>query len=207
MGTVPEATGKAGELDEHYRSTTRCWATGPVPFTVQRHRAVEPSDVLVLTQQDRGAVVAGSSEELLPENAVEYFVSYYDYYCASRRLTCRRRRTPIYREKDLQINAEIEKMRSPRSPPRCRDAATSSPCRASRVSTVRATRGFPRHGQSTSGSAGRATRQAFHKLVEALWPPAPGTRSGAGDVPRQRRYGGIIMVIFSRRKFGNQCFR
>lgn len=42
-----------------------------------------------------------------PENAVEYFVSYYDYYQPEAYIA----RTDTYIEKDLSINDEIEKMR------------------------------------------------------------------------------------------------
>lgn len=42
-----------------------------------------------------------------PENAVEYFVSYYDYYQPEAYLPI----TDTYIEKDLSINAEIEKLR------------------------------------------------------------------------------------------------
>ncbi|MEI8274128.1 MAG: DEAD/DEAH box helicase family protein, partial [Paludibacter sp.] len=42
-----------------------------------------------------------------PENAVEYFVSYYDYYQPEAYLPVK----DIYIEKDLSINQEIEKLR------------------------------------------------------------------------------------------------
>ncbi|MEN9923370.1 MAG: hypothetical protein RIS09_884 [Actinomycetota bacterium] len=45
--------------------------------------------------------------ELLPHNAVEYFVSYYDYYQPEAYIP----QTDTYIEKDRQINAEVEKLR------------------------------------------------------------------------------------------------
>jgi excinuclease ABC subunit B len=45
--------------------------------------------------------------ELFPENAVEYFVSYYDYYQPEAYIP----RTDIYIEKDASINDQIDKMR------------------------------------------------------------------------------------------------
>lgn len=45
--------------------------------------------------------------ELLPNNAVEYFVSYYDYYQPEAYIP----QTDTYIEKDRQINAEVEKLR------------------------------------------------------------------------------------------------
>lgn len=45
--------------------------------------------------------------EFFPENAVEYFVSYYDYYQPEAYIT----QSDTYIEKDLQINEEIDKLR------------------------------------------------------------------------------------------------
>ncbi len=46
-------------------------------------------------------------KEFFPNNAVEYFVSYYDYYQPEAYIP----RTDTYIEKDSQINEEIEKLR------------------------------------------------------------------------------------------------
>src|SRR5690606_14360900 len=46
-------------------------------------------------------------KNLFPENAVEYFVSYYDYYQPEAFIPS----SGTYIEKDLSINEEIEKMR------------------------------------------------------------------------------------------------
>jgi excinuclease ABC subunit B len=46
-------------------------------------------------------------KQFFPENAVEYFVSYYDYYQPEAYLPT----TGTYIEKDLQVNDEIEKLR------------------------------------------------------------------------------------------------
>lgn len=45
--------------------------------------------------------------EFFPDNAVEYFVSYYDYYQPEAYLT----HSDTYIEKDLQVNEEIDKLR------------------------------------------------------------------------------------------------
>ena len=47
-------------------------------------------------------------KQFFPENAVEYFVSYYDYYQPEAYIPV----SGVYIEKDLSINEEIEKMRS-----------------------------------------------------------------------------------------------
>lgn len=53
------------------------------------------------------AQLYGEFKQYFPENAVEYFVSYYDYYQPEAYLPT----TNTYIEKDLQINDEIEKLR------------------------------------------------------------------------------------------------
>lgn len=53
------------------------------------------------------AQLYGEFKSFFPENAVEYFVSYYDYYQPEAYLPV----TNTYIEKDLSINSEIEKLR------------------------------------------------------------------------------------------------
>jgi excinuclease ABC subunit B len=53
------------------------------------------------------AQLYGEFKQFFPNNAVEYFVSYYDYYQPEAYLPV----TGTYIEKDLQINDEIEKLR------------------------------------------------------------------------------------------------
>ncbi len=53
------------------------------------------------------AQLYGEFKQFFPKNAVEYFVSYYDYYQPEAYLPA----TNTYREKDLSINDEIEKLR------------------------------------------------------------------------------------------------
>ena len=53
------------------------------------------------------AQLYGEFKQYFPNNCVEYFVSYYDYYQPEAYLPV----TGVYIEKDLQINEEIEKLR------------------------------------------------------------------------------------------------
>ncbi len=53
------------------------------------------------------AQLYGEFKSFFPDNAVEYFISYYDYYQPEAFLPT----TNIYIEKDLSINEEIEKLR------------------------------------------------------------------------------------------------
>ncbi|MCF0039151.1 excinuclease ABC subunit UvrB [Dyadobacter fanqingshengii] len=53
------------------------------------------------------AQLYGEFKQFFPQNAVEYFISYYDYYQPEAFISS----TNTYIEKDLQINQEIEKLR------------------------------------------------------------------------------------------------
>ncbi|HNI45677.1 MAG TPA: DEAD/DEAH box helicase family protein, partial [Chitinophagales bacterium] len=53
------------------------------------------------------AQLYGEFKQFFPNNLVEYFVSYYDYYQPESYIVA----TDTYIEKDLQINAEVEKLR------------------------------------------------------------------------------------------------
>ena len=54
-----------------------------------------------------GAQLYGEFKHFFPDNAVEYFISYYDYYQPEAFMPS----TNLYIEKDLSINEEIEKLR------------------------------------------------------------------------------------------------
>jgi len=53
------------------------------------------------------AQLYGELKQFFPDNAVEYFISYYDYYQPEAYIPT----TNVYIEKDLSINQEIEKLR------------------------------------------------------------------------------------------------
>jgi excinuclease ABC subunit B len=64
--------------------------------------------VLVLTHNKTlVAQLYGEFKQFFPENAVGYFVSYYDYYQPEAYLPV----SDVYIEKDLSINAELDKLR------------------------------------------------------------------------------------------------
>ena len=53
------------------------------------------------------AQLYGEFRQFFPENAVEYFVSYYDYYQPEAYMPV----SDVYIEKDLSINDELDKLR------------------------------------------------------------------------------------------------
>ncbi|HBI81002.1 MAG TPA: excinuclease ABC subunit B [Bacteroidales bacterium] len=77
-------------------------------FTIANVIAKLNRPVLVLSHNKTlAAQLYGEFKTFFPENAVEYFVSYYDYYQPEAYLPV----TDTYIEKDLSINDEIEKLR------------------------------------------------------------------------------------------------
>ncbi|SCW88563.1 excinuclease ABC subunit UvrB [Mucilaginibacter sp. NFR10] len=77
-------------------------------FTVANIIAQTQKPTLILSHNKTlAAQLYGEFKQFFPENAVNYFVSYYDYYQPEAFIPT----TNTYIEKDLQINEEIEKLR------------------------------------------------------------------------------------------------
>src|SRR5262249_40126096 len=77
-------------------------------FTVAQVVARMQRPTLVLApNKTLAAQLYAEYKEFFPSNAVEYFVSYYDYYQPEAYIP----RTDTYVEKESQINEEIEKLR------------------------------------------------------------------------------------------------
>jgi excinuclease ABC subunit B len=77
-------------------------------FTVANMIQQTQKPTLILSHNKTlAAQLYGEFKQFFPENAVNYFVSYYDYYQPEAFIPT----TNTYIEKDLQINEEIEKLR------------------------------------------------------------------------------------------------
>ncbi|MBP5573371.1 MAG: excinuclease ABC subunit UvrB [Bacteroidales bacterium] len=77
-------------------------------FTIANVLAELNRPALVLSHNKTlAAQLYGEFKQFFPENAVEYFVSYYDYYQPEAFIPS----TNTYIEKDLSINSDIEKLR------------------------------------------------------------------------------------------------
>ncbi|HTD98556.1 MAG TPA: excinuclease ABC subunit UvrB [Mucilaginibacter sp.] len=77
-------------------------------FSIANVIAQTQKPTLVLSHNKTlAAQLYGEFKQFFPENAVNYFVSYYDYYQPEAFIPS----TNTYIEKDLQINEEIEKLR------------------------------------------------------------------------------------------------
>lgn len=70
-------------------------------------QAVQRPTLVLAHNKTLAAQLYGEFKQFFPDNAVEYFVSYYDYYQPEAFIPV----TNTYIEKDLSINEEIEKLR------------------------------------------------------------------------------------------------
>ena len=73
---------------------------------VHRRRCSKPT-LVIAHNKTLAAQLCNEFREFLPDNAVEYFVSYYDYYQPEAYVPAR----DIYIEKDSSINDEIDRLR------------------------------------------------------------------------------------------------
>ena len=109
-GDQPEAIEQlVSSLRGHSRHNTLLGVTGSgKTFTMANVIAQLNKPTLILSHtKTLASQLYGEFKNIFPENAVEYFVSYYDYYQPEAYLPT----TDTYIEKDLSINEGIEKMR------------------------------------------------------------------------------------------------
>ncbi|NLL62720.1 MAG: excinuclease ABC subunit UvrB [Ruminococcaceae bacterium] len=109
-GDQPEAIDKLVEgLENGYKEQTLLGVTGSgKTFTMANviERVNRPTLVLA-HNKTLAAQLCSEFREMFPDNAVEYFVSYYDYYQPEAYVPT----TDTYIEKDSSINDEIDKLR------------------------------------------------------------------------------------------------
>ena len=110
MGDQPEAIRQLVEgVKANQRGQVLLGVTGSgKTFTVANVIAQLNKPTLVLSHNKTlAAQLYGEFKQFFPHNAVEYFVSYYDYYQPEAFIPA----TNTYIEKDLSINDELEKLR------------------------------------------------------------------------------------------------
>ncbi|NQT48682.1 MAG: excinuclease ABC subunit UvrB [Chloroflexi bacterium] len=109
-GDQPQAVDELVEgLGKGYKRQTLLGVTGSgKTFTMANiiERVQKPT-LVICHNKTLAAQLANEFKEFLPENAVEYFVSYYDYYQPEAYIPS----TDTYIEKDSDINEEIDKLR------------------------------------------------------------------------------------------------
>lgn len=110
MGDQPQAIEElTGGLKKGYMEQTLLGATGSgKTFTMAKVIEKVNRPTLVLAHNKTlAAQLCSEFKEFFPKNAVEYFVSYYDYYQPEAYIPT----TDTYIEKDSAINDEIDKLR------------------------------------------------------------------------------------------------
>ena len=95
---------RAGEKDTVLLGAT---GTGKSATTAWLVEQVQRPTLVMAPNKTLAAQLANEFRELLPHNAVEYFVSYYDYYQPEAYVP----QTDTYIEKDSSINDEVERLR------------------------------------------------------------------------------------------------
>ena len=109
-GDQPQAVERlAAGVKEGLRYQTLLGVTGSgKTFTMAKLiEAVQLPTLVLAPNKTLAAQLANELREFFPENAVNYFVSYYDYYQPEAYVP----QTDTYIEKDSSINEEVEKMR------------------------------------------------------------------------------------------------
>ena len=99
----------SGAFDAGERAVTLLGATGTgKTFTAAKvlERIQRPC-LVIAPNKTLAAQLANEFRDFLPDNAVEYFVSYYDYYQPEAYIA----QTDTYIEKDSSINDEIDRLR------------------------------------------------------------------------------------------------
>jgi len=94
----------AGEPHVTLLGATGTGKTFTIAHAVER---LQRPTLVIAPNKSLGAQLANEFREVFPENAVEYFVSYYDYYQPEAYIPS----TDTYIEKDSSINEEIERLR------------------------------------------------------------------------------------------------
>lgn len=203
MGDQPEAIEQlVGAIRSDSQHNTLLGVTGSgKTFTIANVIKELNRPTLVLSHNKTlAAQLYGEFKNFFPENAVEYFVSYYDYYQPEAYLPS----TDTYIEKDLSINAEIEQLR-------LHTVATLLSGRRDVivVSSVSCLYGCGNpsdfHATAIEVKVGQILnhRQLLYRLVEALY-----TRTERELEPATFRVNGdTVDVMAAFGEFGNQCFR
>ena len=202
-GGQPEAIAElVSGINNNVAHSTLLGVTGSgKTFTIANVIAQTNRPTLVLSHNKTlAAQLYNEFKNFFPENAVEYFVSYYDYYQPEAYIPS----TRTFIEKELSINDDIERLR-------LKTVATLLSGRTdvivvSSVSCIYGC-GNPEsfHATQIEIKVGERyqRRQLLTKLVEALY-----TRTERELTPATFRVTGeTIDIMAAFGEFGNQCFR
>src|SRR3712207_5046797 len=94
----------AGERFQTLLGVTGSGKTATMAFTIEQ---VQRPSLVIAHNKTLAAQLCNEFREFFPNNSVEYFVSYYDYYQPKAYVPAQ----DLYIEKDSSINQEIERLR------------------------------------------------------------------------------------------------
>jgi excinuclease ABC subunit B len=109
-GDQPEAIARLSRgVEQGYDYQTLLGVTGSGKTFTMAHviNTVRKPTLVIAPNKTLAAQLCNEFRELFPENAVEYFVSYYDYYQPEAYVP----RSDTYIEKDTSINDDIDRLR------------------------------------------------------------------------------------------------
>lgn len=109
-GDQPEAIQnlvKGIEQSKRFQTLLGVTGSGKTFTTANVIERVQKPTLIISHNKTLAAQLFGEFKQFFPENAVEYFISYYDYYQPEAYLPA----TDLYIEKDASINEEIERLR------------------------------------------------------------------------------------------------
>ncbi len=107
QGPAIEALSKGIQAGERHQTLLGVTGSGKTFTATKVIEKVQRPTLVIAHNKTLAAQLYSEFKEFFPDNAVEYFVSYYDYYQPEAYLPT----TDTYIEKDAHINEEIDKLR------------------------------------------------------------------------------------------------
>ena len=109
-GDQPDAVDRLAEgvrTGETYQTLLGATGTGKTFTVAHLVERIQKPTLVIAPNKSLAAQLVNEFREFFPENAVEYFVSYYDYYQPEAYVP----QTDTYIEKDSSVNDEIDRLR------------------------------------------------------------------------------------------------
>ena len=109
-GDQPKAIAQLSDevlKDEKYQTLLGVTGSGKTFTMANVISEVERPTLILSHNKTLAGQLYGEFKQLFPENAVEYFISYYDYYQPEAYMPV----SDVYIEKELSVNEEIERLR------------------------------------------------------------------------------------------------
>ncbi len=110
QGDQPQAIGSLVEglnRNDAYQTLLGVTGSGKTYTMAKVIEEVQRPTLIISHNKTLAAQLYGEFKQLFPENAVEYFISYYDYYQPEAYMPV----TDTFIEKDMSVNEEIDKLR------------------------------------------------------------------------------------------------